>query len=56
MASYKELEPAKNGKPRIKITVELGYDEETGKRLRKYKTVTLNSLSDRAIKKSYFRI
>ncbi|KOS61697.1 site-specific integrase [Lysinibacillus agricola] len=52
MASYRELEPAKNGKPRIKITVELGYDEETGKRIRKYKTVTLNSLSDRAIKKA----
>lgn len=52
MASYKELEPAKNGKPRIKITVELGYDEETGRRLRKFKTVTLNSLSDRAIKKA----
>ena len=52
MASYKVLEPAKNGKPRIKITVELGYDEETGKRLRKYKTVTLNSLSERTIKKA----
>ena len=52
MASYKELSPAKNGKPRIKITVEQGYDEETGKRLRKFKTVTLNSLSERAIKKA----
>lgn len=52
MASYRELEPAKNGKPRIKITVELGYDEEKGKRIRKYKNVTLNSLSDRAIKKA----
>ncbi|UAW07769.1 site-specific integrase [Psychrobacillus phage PVJ1] len=52
MASYKELTPTKDGKPRIKITVELGYDEETGKRIRKFKTVTLNSLSDRAIKKA----
>lgn len=52
MASYKVLEPSKSGKPRIKITVEQGYDEETGKRIRKYKTVTLNSLSDRAIKKA----
>lgn len=52
LASYIVLEPAKNGKPRIKITVELGYDEETGKRIRKYKTVTLNSLSDRSIKKA----
>lgn len=52
MASYKELTPNKNGKPRIKITVEQGYDESTGKRLRKFKTVTLNSLSDRAIKKA----
>lgn len=52
MASYKQLAPSKNGKPRIKITVELGYNEETGKRIRKYKTVTLNSLTDRAIKKA----
>ncbi|MFF2794089.1 tyrosine-type recombinase/integrase [Lysinibacillus xylanilyticus] len=52
MASYRELELSKNGKPRIKITVELGYDEEKGKRIRKYKNVTLNSLSDRAIKKA----
>ncbi|MFJ8517073.1 tyrosine-type recombinase/integrase [Lysinibacillus xylanilyticus] len=52
MASYRVLEPAKNGKPRIKITVELGYDEEKGTRIRKYKNVTLNSLSDRAIKKA----
>ncbi|MGE7091254.1 tyrosine-type recombinase/integrase [Lysinibacillus sp. NPDC048646] len=52
MASYKELAPSKNGNPRIKITVELGYDEETGKRIRKYKTVTLSSLTDRAIKKA----
>ncbi|MGE7114266.1 hypothetical protein [Lysinibacillus sp. NPDC047702] len=52
MASYKELELAKNGKPRIKITVELGNDEETGKRIRKYKSVTLNSLSEHAIKKA----
>ena len=36
MASYKVLDPAKNGKPRIKITVKLGYNEETGKRIRKY--------------------
>lgn len=52
MASYKELKPDKSGKPRIKITVELGYDEETGKRLREFKTVILNSLSDRSIKKA----
>lgn len=52
MASYKVLEPDKNGKPRIKITVELGYDENTGKRLRKFKTLTLNTLSDRTIKKA----
>jgi len=51
MASYKVLEPAKNGKPRIKITVELGYTD-TGKRIRKFKTVTLNSLSDRTINKA----
>lgn len=52
MASYKVLKPTKNGKPRIKITVELGYDEEKGKRIRKYKNVTLNSLSERSIKKA----
>ncbi|WP_419962144.1 tyrosine-type recombinase/integrase [Psychrobacillus sp. BM2] len=52
MASYKELKPAKDGKPRIKITVEQGYDEVTGKRLREFKTATLNSLSERAIKKA----
>ncbi|EON70184.1 hypothetical protein [Lysinibacillus sphaericus] len=52
MASYKELEPNKNGKPRIKITVELGYDEEKCKRIRKYKNVTLNSLLERTIKKA----
>lgn len=52
MASYKELTPAKDGKPRIKITVEQGYDEETGKRIRKFKTVTLNTLSERTINKA----
>lgn len=52
MASYVELSPAKNGKPRIKITVELGYHEDTGKRIRKFKTVTLNSLSDRTVSKA----
>lgn len=51
MASYKVLEPDKNGKPRIKITVELGY-ADSGKRIRKFKTVTLNSLSDRTINKA----
>lgn len=50
MASYVNLEPSKDGKPRIKITVELGYDKY-GKRIRKYKTVTLNSMSERTIKK-----
>ncbi|WP_337983806.1 hypothetical protein [Lysinibacillus sp. C5.1] len=51
MASYRELKPNKNGKPRIEITVELGYDDK-GKRIRKYKTVTLNNLTERAIKKA----
>lgn len=37
--------------PRIKITVELGYDDR-GKRLRRHKTVALNSLSERVIKKA----
>lgn len=51
MASYVELEPSKDGKPRIKITVELGYDKY-GRRQRKYKTVKLNSMSERTIKKA----
>ncbi|MER2107290.1 MAG: hypothetical protein ABS949_10160 [Solibacillus sp.] len=50
MASYVVLPPTQSGKPRIKITVELGYDKY-GKRIRKYKTVTLNSMSERTIKK-----
>ncbi|OMP66968.1 tyrosine-type recombinase/integrase [Domibacillus epiphyticus] len=37
--------------PRIKITVELGYDER-GKRIRRKKTVALKTLSPRAIKKA----
>ncbi len=52
MASYEELEPNKKGLPGIKITVEHGYDEETGERLRSFKTVRMKRLSDRAIKKA----
>lgn len=52
MASYDELPPLKDGTQRIKITVELGYDELTGKRLRPTKTVRMKSMSDRAIKKA----
>lgn len=52
MASYVELPPNKKGEPRIKITVEKGYDEETGERLRFTKTTRMKSLSDRAIKKA----
>lgn len=51
MASYQELEPDKNGKPRIKITVELGYDEK-GIRKRRHKTVTLNTFSERSVNKA----
>lgn len=51
MASYEILTPAKNGKPRIRVTVELGYDKY-GQRIRKRKTMTLNSLTERAIKKA----
>jgi integrase len=55
MASYILLDkknPAdKSELPRIKITVELGYDER-GKRIRRKKTVLLKRLSDRAIKKA----
>lgn len=45
MASYEIIEPDKNGKPRIRITVEFGYDE-AGKRLRKRKNVTLPKLTE----------
>lgn len=45
MASYEILSPTKDGKPRIKILVEYGYDE-FGKRLRKRKTVTLAKLTE----------
>lgn len=51
MASYRVLKHTKAGKPRIEITIELGYGDD-GERIRKYKTITLNSLSDRAIKKA----
>ncbi|MFE6168749.1 tyrosine-type recombinase/integrase [Viridibacillus arvi] len=44
MASYQLLKPTKTGKPRIKLMSEFGYDE-SGKRLRKTKTVTLNKLT-----------
>ncbi|MEK3726775.1 MULTISPECIES: tyrosine-type recombinase/integrase [unclassified Lysinibacillus] len=50
MSSYVELPPNKKGEPGIKITIELGYDETTGERIRDYKTVRLKSLSTRAIK------
>lgn len=52
MASYKELDPLKDGTPRIKITVEEGYDETTGRRIRHTKTVRMKSMSDRAIRKA----
>ena len=45
MASYEILSPSKDGKPRIKILVEFGYDEN-GNRLRKRKTVTLSKLTE----------
>lgn len=45
MASYEILSPSKEGKPRIKILVEFGYDEK-GTRLRKRKTVTLSKLTE----------
>ncbi|MGE6602266.1 tyrosine-type recombinase/integrase [Lysinibacillus fusiformis] len=51
MASYEILNPTKKGEPRIKITVEEGYDDR-GRRIRFTKTVRMKSLSDRAIKKS----
>lgn len=52
MASYEELQPNKKGEPGIKITVEHGYDEETGERIRFFKTVRMKNLSERAIKKA----
>lgn len=52
MASYTILSPTKSGEPRIKITVELGYDKKTGERIRETKTVRMKSMSDRAIKKA----
>lgn len=55
MSSYIVLDKKnpndKSELPRIKITVELGYDER-GKRIRRKKTVALKTLSDRAIKKA----
>lgn len=55
MSSYvvlnKKNPDDKNELPRIQITVELGYNER-GKRIRRKKTVTLKSLSTRAIKKA----
>lgn len=44
MASYEIIEPDRKGNPRIRITAEFGYDE-SGKRLRKRKTVTLTKLN-----------
>lgn len=44
MASYQLLKPTKTGKLRIKLMLEFGYDE-SGTRLRKTKTVTLNKLT-----------
>lgn len=52
MASYEELKPNKKGLPGIKITVEQGYDDLTGERLRFFKTVRMKRLTDRAIKKA----
>ncbi len=52
MASYTVLPPTKKGEPRIKVTVEHGYDEDTGERLRYTKTICMKSMSDRAIKKA----
>ncbi|PIJ99285.1 hypothetical protein GAG94_21670 [Lysinibacillus sphaericus] len=52
MASYTVLPPTKKGEPRIKVTVEHGYDEDTGERLRYTKTIRMKSMSDRAIKKA----
>lgn len=52
MASYKILPINEEDKlPRIKITVELGYDHR-GKRIRRHKTVTINSLTERVINKA----
>ena len=55
MSSYIVLDKKnpddKSELPRIKITVELGYDER-GKRIRRKKTVSLKTLSPRAIKKA----
>lgn len=45
MASYEIIEPDKQGKPRIRITVEFGYDA-SGNRLRKRKTITLVKLTE----------
>lgn len=52
MASYVELPPLKDGTQRIKITVEDGYSETTGKRIRHTKTVRMKSMSQRAINKA----
>lgn len=52
MASYVELPPKKGSKlPRIKITVELGYDK-LGNRIREFKTVEVTRLTDRVINKA----
>lgn len=55
MSSYIVLDKKnpddKSELPRIKITVELGYNER-GKRIRRKKTVALKTLSPRAIKKA----
>lgn len=52
MASFKKLKPLKDGTKRIKITVEEGYSEDTGKRIRHTKTVRMKSMSQRSIKKA----
>lgn len=51
MASYEVINQDKNGKVKIKITVELGYDDR-GKRIRRFKTVTVNSLSERVVNRA----
>ncbi|MBO0961963.1 site-specific integrase [Neobacillus sp. MM2021_6] len=52
MASYEELGPNKKGLPGIKITVEHGYNELTGERIRFFKTVRMKKISERSIKKA----
>ncbi|MGE7623818.1 hypothetical protein ACQKMD_12355 [Viridibacillus sp. NPDC096237] len=50
MASYQLLKPTKTDKPRIKLISEFRYDE-SGKRLRKTKTVTLKQWNGDILRK-----